>query len=376
MGNSHSRPQYALRRDDLGKLVDTLVHDGWEVVAPVVGEDTMVYDRIERAADLPRGYREEQKAGQYRLECNAGDRWFDHTVGPHAPKRHLFPAHLDIWTVERTKQGMSWSEPEPPPRTALFGIRSCDVTAIEVQSRVFNTTPREDVHYRRRRERIFVVAVQCTRPAANCFCGAMNSGPRCGEGADIILTEGADHFLVEIATEAAARLTRHLHLKPAADVLISECDDRLQAAATVTRERFVAANVPELLTASADSSHWNDVAERCLACGNCALVCPTCACADIRDHSSIDGATATRERVWDVCFTPEFSYLFGAPFRQKIASRYRHWVTHKFAHWHEQYGRSGCVGCGRCITWCPVGIDVTEEILGLREHIGEGSVLR
>jgi ferredoxin len=194
----------------------------------------------------------------------------------------------------------------------------------------------------------------------------MGSGPRCGDGADVVLTEGKDEFLVEPRTEAGRQITDRLKLRPATPALVAECESAVHSISDTTGRRFNSAGAPELLIASADSPHWEDVAKRCLSCGNCTLVCPTCSCTDVRDHNGLDGHTASRERVWDVCFTPEFTYLFGGAFRKKISSRYRHWVTHKFAYLHEQFGRSGCTGCGRCITWCPVGIDVTAEIEALR----------
>ena len=118
----------------------------------------------------------------------------------------------------------------------------------------------------------------------------------------------------------------------------------------------------ELLQGNLEHPRWDDVAERCLTCGNCTMVCPTCFCTTVEDHSDLAGRRAERKRRWDSCFTMDFSYIHGGSVRDQARSRYRQWMTHKLASWIDQFGTSGCVGCGRCITWCPVGIDITEEV--------------
>ena len=111
---------------------------------------------------------------------------------------------------------------------------------------------------------------------------------------------------------------------------------------------------------------WAEMADRCMACGNCTQVCPTCFCTSIEDKAALDGTAAERVRRWDSCFTPDFSYIHGGSVRPSVRARYRHWLTHKLGTWHDQFGTSGCVGCGRCITWCPAGIDITEEARALQ----------
>ena len=124
--------------------------------------------------------------------------------------------------------------------------------------------------------------------------------------------------------------------------------------------------LPELLQESRGHPQWDDVATRCLGCGNCTLVCPTCFCSGVEDHTDLTGNHAERVRVWDSCFGIDHSYMHGGAIRPSGRSRYRQWLTHKFGTWHDQFGSSGCIGCGRCIAWCPVGIDVTEELAAIR----------
>jgi ferredoxin len=117
------------------------------------------------------------------------------------------------------------------------------------------------------------------------------------------------------------------------------------------------------------------VAARCLTCGNCALVCPTCFCHSYQDSLDITGESAARRRLWEVCFTVDFSYIHGGSICPSPQSRYRQWLTHKLATWQDQFGCLGCVGCGRCITWCPVGIDLTQEVRALKETAAGGGAL-
>ena len=126
-------------------------------------------------------------------------------------------------------------------------------------------------------------------------------------------------------------------------------------------------DIKGLLYRNYENPRWIEVANRCLTCGNCTLVCPTCFCNTIYEATDLAGKHAERWRKWDSCFNVDFSYIHGGSIRSSPMSRYRQWMTHKLATWIDQFGTSGCVGCGRCITWCPVGIDITEESRAIRE---------
>ncbi len=136
---------------------------------------------------------------------------------------------------------------------------------------------------------------------------------------------------------------------------------------TGTRQRHLdTTDIHDLLLNNLEHPRWAEVAERCLSCANCTMVCPTCFCASVEEVSDLSGDNVRRERAWDSCFTMEHSYTNTGTVRKTTASRYRQWLTHKLATWSDQFGTSGCVGCGRCVTWCPVAIDLTEEVAAIR----------
>jgi formate hydrogenlyase subunit 6/NADH:ubiquinone oxidoreductase subunit I len=263
----------------------------------------------------------------------------------------------------------------------VIGVRSCDLHALAVQDKVFLGGPYVDPGYKARRERLFVVAVNCRRAAATCFCHSMNTGPALRQGFDLALTEVDARFVVQIGTLAGAGIMAQIESEPATDqevedawAISAELKERMHARdqvpysqQPVPRQRFLdTSNIHDLLLDNLEHVRWAQVADRCLACGNCTLVCPTCFCASVEEVSDLAGDNVRRERAWDSCFNAEHSYMNTGAVRKTIASRYRQWLTHKLATWIDQYGTSGCVGCGRCITWCPVAIDLTEEVAAIR----------
>jgi ferredoxin len=146
-------------------------------------------------------------------------------------------------------------------------------------------------------------------------------------------------------------------------------EHKISRAEQQIRHKLDTADLPELILNNLDHPYWNEIGKRCLSCANCTQVCPTCFCWDTMDEMSLDGNTTKRTRVWDSCFNPGYSHQAGGNTRPTIYSRYRQWLSHKLGTWKQQYGTLGCVGCGRCITWCPAEIDITEEIATLRNEV-------
>lgn len=343
-------------------LVDALRAEGWRVIGPKVADGAIVLAEIADAGEIPRGLTDEQEGGRYRLVDGNPERWFDYVVGPQSWKKWFFPARQKLWDADRTQNGFEVTPAgDAWPKTAFFGVRPCEIAAIAVQDRVFDNGEFADPGYARRRSDTLIVAVQCARSAGTCFCASMETGPRAGAGFDIALTELDDgRFFVECGSERGAAVLARVELKDCRD------GDR-EAALAVSRRaagmqsRSMPADVPSLLRDNLDHPRWADVADRCLSCANCTLACPTCFCTDVEDVNDLSGDHAERWRVWDSCFTVDFSYIHGGSVRRSTMARYRQWMTHKLSAWHDQFGTSGCVGCGRCIAWCPVGIDITEE---------------
>jgi len=358
-----------LARDGLDRLIRLLAEQGYEVIGPTVRDGAIVLDHVEGVEDLPAGIREVQGPATYELSQTGDGRLFDWAHGPDAGKRFLFPPRELLATISRNGNGgmRHEQEPEDDKPLAFIGLRSCDLHAIAVQDRVFLDL---DPGYRRRRERALFVGVNCAVPGGTCFCVSMGTGPRCTMGFDLALTELDDGFTVEAGTFRGEEFLSVVAAREATpDEETASLAVTAQAEGAMGRT-LETSDMPDLLHRNRLHPRWQEVAERCLACANCTNVCPTCFCHDVIDGVSLSGDVATRTREWASCFSAEYSWAAGEVVRGSRASRYRQWLTHKFASWIDQYGTSGCVGCGRCITWCPVGIDVTEEIVAIRATDG------
>jgi ferredoxin len=351
----------------LDGLIAAFGDEGREVLGPVRRDGTISYEEISSTADLPKGWVDEQAGGHYRLR-QEGDAYFGATLGQTSWKRILHPPKQTLWRTEGSGEATEIiAEPLDETKRAFIGVRSCDLAAISVQDKVLIEGPYADPHYAARRANLFIVAVNCTRSADTCFCVSMNTGPKATKGYDIALTELAGgRFLAEAGTEAGAALLATLPAVPATEAHEAEAEAGIDNARDQKR-RIDTAGLPELLKERPDHPRWSEVAQRCLNCTNCTLVCPTCFCTSVDEVTSLDGPETERVNRWASCFTLDFSHVHGGAVRKGAKSRYRQWMTHKLATWVDQFGTSGCVGCGRCITWCPVGIDITEEVRAIRE---------
>lgn len=352
--------------EGLQALLDALRQSGRRIVGPTVADGAIIYDEIEGVNDLPQGFGDEQAPGRYALTRRDDAAMFGYAVGPQSWKKFLHPPTLRLWRAVREGDEVRVEAEEPTGEAhAFLGVRACELNAIAIQDRVLMGGEYIDPHYKARREQAFIIAVNCGEAGGACFCVSMRAGPKAHEGFDLALTEltpdGPHRFLVEIGSSAGHEL---LAMAPSRAATASD----LAAAAAVVAHTSASmgrkmpdADVPALLTRNLQHPRWDEVAQRCLSCANCTMVCPTCFCTSVEEHSDLAGVESSRARRWDSCFTMDYSYIHGGSVRQSGSSRYRQWMTHKLSTWHEQFGTSGCVGCGRCITWCPVGIDITEE---------------
>jgi sulfhydrogenase subunit beta (sulfur reductase) len=363
--------------DGLAALLDVLGRDGRTVLGPTVRDGAIVIDEVDGVDDLPAGWGDEQGPGTYRLVRRDDDALFGHVVGPHSWKAELFPPRTLLVRSRRSEDGFTVESPEERRTAAFVGVRPCDLRAIETQDLVFDHTAHPDPTYQARRADAVVVAVQCTDPAATCFCTSMGTGPRTDSGFDLALTEildGGHRFVLEIGSDVGRALLSEVPHTAASPTDVEVALGRSAEAAARIERRVDTDGLPARLAATLEHPQWDDVAERCLTCANCTMVCPTCFCSTVEDTTDLTGDHAERWRRWDSCFTLDHSYVHGGPVRSSTQSRYRQWLTHKFGTWHDQFGVSGCTGCGRCIAWCPVGIDVTAELAALlTEPAGQDS---
>jgi ferredoxin len=368
-----SRQPSVIGLDGLESLLDALAAHGRRVVGPTVRDQAIVYAPIERVADLPVGWTDKQDAGKYRLERRQDAAVFGYALGPQSWKQFLYPGHLGLWHATYDGDGPKViSEADEPQPLALIGVRACELSAIKVQDRVLLGGQFADPHYRTRRQRVFIVAVNCTSAGGTCFCVSMNTGPRVEAGFDLLLTELIDDsnhvFLIESGSEEGRVLLAELPTRAATPEHLAAAESAIaQAAASMGRE-LAAEDIHDVLLRNLEHPRWDHVANRCLACTNCTMVCPTCFCTTVEHASDLTGNLTSASRRWDSCFTLDFAFIHGGSVRSSRRARYRQWLTHKLATWIDQFGTSGCVGCGRCITWCPVGIDLTEEVEAIRAN--------
>jgi ferredoxin len=356
--------------DGLERLVMALRQRGFRVVGPKVRDGAVVYEELATAADLPIGWGDAQEAGTYRLVRRDDEARFGYAVGPHSWKQFLQPPHIRLWRGRRNGEELELEdEPGPEQPYAFFGVRGCDRHAIEVQDRVLLRGPFGDADYAARRQGAFVVAVDCADPAGTCFCVSMDTGPGVEDGFDLALTElldGGHRFLVRVGSDRGADVLAEIPHRPADGTEFEARTRIVESAAGRMGRALDTHGLRELLQDALEHPRWDEVAERCLTCGNCTMVCPTCFCTTVEDVTDLTGQEAERWRSWDTCFSLDHSYVQGGSVRPTGRSRYRQWLTHKLGTWWDQFGTSGCVGCGRCIAWCPVGIDITEEAAALR----------
>lgn len=366
--------RWAMSSSAFGRLVGLLLDEFDDVHGPVVESGTIRLRRLQSVDDLPIGVTDEQEAATYRLRQTGTPLRFTYGVGPDSLKSLVHPARSPVWTMRR-RDGSLVVDPALHPRrtTAVIGTRACDLRGLAVLERTQTGGPHIDPGFEARRGGLFLVAVDCTHPAATCFCGTSGHGPAAEDGFDMALTEvldrrlGKAEFVVRVGTESGRAIVDRLALQPAPADLLDRVDAAMRSADhALVRE--LPANADRVVL-DADHPHWDVVADRCLTCGNCTAVCPTCFCTDMDDHLALDGESAQRTRVWDTCFSQEFSHLGAGPHRASPKSRYRQWLSHKLGTWHDQFGESGCVGCGRCIAWCPVGIDLTAEVESLARSV-------
>jgi sulfhydrogenase subunit beta (sulfur reductase) len=356
----------------LEKIIATLLSDGFEVIGPTVRDGAITYEPVKSVSDLPTGWTDEQEPARYRLKKSGSPAFFGYSLGAQSWKPYLHPAEVRLFAAEKRDAAFHIlnNDSAPTVSRAFLGVRACELAAIKAQDRVLLGDKYRDPIYASRRESAFIIAVQCSHAAATCFCLSLGAGPKVGEGFDLLLTELVDQtghrFVVKPGTDRGLGLLARLDAKPASEADLAAGESAVALAANQQR-KLDTAGLKQFLYENFDHPQWDKIAARCLSCANCTMSCPTCFCTTVDDATDVTGTHAERWRRWDSCFTQSFSYIHGGSIRTSGKARYRQWMTHKLAAWTDQFGSSGCVGCGRCITWCPAAIDITEEVRAMRE---------
>ncbi len=366
----------AMTAEGIAGLLEALAGRGFEVVGPRRRDGVVELGPIASVADLPAGVRSEQAPGRYRLSRRGDGAVLAHGPTAQGWRRFLQPPRERLVAASRRGRSLRIrAEPLARSRMAFLGVRPCDLAAIAALDGALGGEP-ADPRYATRRAGLFVVAAACVEPGGTCFCASLGTGPGARSGFDLCLTEileGERRFLVEVGSDAGAALAREMRL-PEAPPADREAAGRALASCARAQARALDPEATAALVGrSLGSPAWEAVARRCLSCGACTLVCPTCFCSTTADELSLDGGACGRSCRWDSCFALGHSYVHGGPVRATLAARHRQWATHKLAWQREQHGVLGCTGCGRCITWCPAGIDLTETVAALRQAEATGA---
>lgn len=350
-----------------------MVAPAYRVIGPRVVNNTVVLSDIVYE-DIPAGFRDIQSAGSYRLENGNSREVFSFSPGPDSLKKYFHPSSEELFSFHKTAHEMKIKPNSVGDKPfAFIGIRACDIAALSLLDKVFLEGPVAEQGYSGRRKDIFIVAVNCLQPSENCFCGSMGTGPEATGGFDLSITELTGSMLVEAGSKKGEELLERLPHTEARAHDLDEKKELMSRCRAMMKKELRTGDLPGVIYRNLEHPRWKEIAERDLECGNCTMVCPTCFCSstfDLLSAGSLSGKTGgfsgVRKRTWDSCFSKNFARVHGGNFRPSRPARYRQWMTHKLAYWIDQFGRPGCVGCGRCITWCPVGIDITHELEELR----------
>lgn len=353
-----------IKRENFQDLLSSLKSGGYKLIGPRAKDGAIVYDEVHTTTDFPLHVQDEQSPGVYSLKKTDNGRWFSWANGPQNLKPLLFTPREHLWKASRTeKNKIEFTQITPEAEhIAVIGVRACDLAALELQDKHFLQGEYQDPYYKTRRENLFIIAISCTHSSASCFCVSTGDGPEVKAGFDLSLVELDIGFIITGGSESGKKILDQLHLNTATEEQLINAQQQIKNAAQKQQRTLPGRNLRDSLFEQLDHPQWQNIAERCLSCGNCTAVCPTCFCHSEHEDVRLDTQETSHFRQWSSCFTQEHSYMHGLVVRAETKLQYRQWLTHKLGSWHDQYGRSGCVGCGRCITWCPVGIDITEEV--------------
>lgn len=287
---------------------------------------------------------------------------FNHPPTMIPPKKYFFPSKETL--LEITEEGTE--VPEFEKHFVIVGVHPCDINSFLILDKMFRHGEYRDTYYERRRNKGIVIGVDC-EPTDTCFCKSMDAY-NIEEGYDLFLYEfpHEDSYIVDIGSEKGQEIASSASFQPVNDETAEKIIDQSKE-----WEEEVAVDTEELpantLQAFDDETIWEELGERCLGCGSCTMVCPCCNCFDIKDEKSLETDSVKRSRSWTACTLLEFAEVSGGNFRVSNEARYRNWFYDKFRIFPKDIDEFGCVGCGRCVSYCPVDIDPRKTIKKVRE---------
>lgn len=335
-------------KGQISELLDKLAKD-YNLFAPVKDDTMTLFRRVSGSQDV-------------LLDYNNSDI---------SPKGCFLPQNEKTFSYMYTGDSLEINKPEGAQKTVLFGARPCDIKAILTFDPVFEGVKFGDEYYSSKRENTIIIGLSCTKVLSTCFCYAMGGGPCDGTGSDLLLTEIGDKYYVEVNTEKGQALVdaySQIFAKQDTAQLVKDKDELAKKLSGEFVRKVDLTGVKELMDNNFELPYWSgDDQKKCISCGTCTFVCPTCHCFDIFDFTTGD-FTGDRIRCWDSCMYPEYTLEAGGhnP-RPSRKERIRNRFMHKIKYHLDRYNMVGCVGCGRCVSKCPVNIDITKIINDLKE---------
>lgn len=332
-----------LAKGDLPKFIELLRNLGYEVFGPKQKEGVLVLDRVENGVEL------------------------DLPLTMLPPKKLFFPPREILYSYERVEGRVVLQDPleSLSKPLAVIGIRPCDLNGLLILDRVFKGEFK-DPFYLERRERAFLACFHCREPAEYCFCDAMGAGPSIEKGYDLLATDLGDRYFFRSGSEAGERVLKDEVFKDALEEDRAQAQAELERLKSKLRSGLNIRGLAERIKTKFWSRFWDERTSKCVLCGACNLVCPTCYCFTVVDETDFTGEKGKRVRVWDPCHFKGFALIAGGlNFRGDRISRIKLRIYHKLCYSVEQRGTYDCVGCGRCIEYCPAHIDLREIIKGV-----------
>jgi len=328
-----------IKKEDVAGLLESLMGE-YEVFAPVKRDGLVLFDRIGSASEA----------------------FLDYQNSLMPAKQLTFPQAETLFSYSSAKGEVKIEVPQREEKPQLiFGIRPCDASSFVVLDRVFDGEQYKDPYYLQRREKTITVSMGCVKPRSTCFCTSVGGGPFSTEGSDLLLIDIGDRYVAQTVSDKGAQLLEKRGFRDATGDELALAAAVIEAAAASMGPGVETDGLKDKLDSRFDDSIWQRLSEKCLGCGICTFLCPTCHCFDIVDEA-VD-SKGERIRIWDSCQFPLFTLqASGLNPRPTVKERFRQRMMHKFSYFVDNYSRVGCVGCGRCITECPVNLDLRQVL--------------